>query len=500
MTTSNTALAHAGRTLQDVLNEMSPAQRDLHDTIVGAAVNKEDLSEFPEILTQFSGLSTLHKELIAFSVGNAIAEAGLEHDAISDVDVFLAHYGVKGMKWGVRKRVTAARDAINPPNSLSRSSANTPVGRAVAKTRVARGTATKKEEHLASLKSTGHRAVNALSGDKLFWKRMAVTAGITTASVAAGLVGAYALPDGVLSSIGKSGIDDILAGDGGSPSIEKYSSAKGDGQFASAVAGIYVGGAALAGGTVANVVGNTSRAVAGNTLINRNYNRVSKQLADRQRTGRERAADVLKTITGTRDKDLRQSGIMEWDEYLEHFGVKGMKWGVRKSRVSTTGASSLNRANAKEQREDQKRDAARRAAAGDSSSTSKSNGVDTEALKVVGKEVAKAAVKYGLPAGAIALGAGIPLAATLGVSVKVLDDPAVKEALAPVGSAVKSMTKAVGDIPMPEIPKVKSPFSVKTTRTKPDFNANYINGEWPMHRSPVSGDLVPNPDYVGLKK
>lgn len=161
---------------------------------------------------------------------------------------------------------------------------------------------------------------------------------------------------------------------------------------------------------------------------------------------------------------------------LAHFGVKGMKWGVRKARTSSGGGSPKAK-----------------------KSTSTSSGVDMTSMKAVGKEVAKAAVKYGLPSAAIAVGAGVPLAATLGVSVKVLDDPAVKEALAPVGSAVKSMTKAIGHIPMAEIPKVSSPFGTKIMTKNPDLNANYINGEWPMHRSD-SGDLVPNPNYVGLRK
>ena len=161
---------------------------------------------------------------------------------------------------------------------------------------------------------------------------------------------------------------------------------------------------------------------------------------------------------------------------LAHFGVKGMKWGVRngsagspktskpnlvsdlkvlsgnKGEVSKrrAGATNTNKANVKEQAADQKRDAARR-------SNATKEVPSREAAMVIGKEVTRAAVKYGLPAGAVALGVGVPLAATLGVSIKVLDDPNVKEALAPVGSAVKSMTSSMGSIKMSDLPKVPDP-------------------------------------------
>lgn len=162
------------------------------------------------------------------------------------------------------------------------------------------------------------------------------------------------------------------------------------------------------------------------------------------------------------------------EDFLAHFGVKGMKWGVRNGSIGSPPRAAKK-------------------------SAPRVESTNMAALKVAGKEAAKAAVKYGLPAAAVAVGAGIPLAATLGVSVKVLDDPAVRQAIAPAGKALKAMVDQVGDIPMPQIPKVSSPFGVKTTRTKPDFNANYINGEWPMHTNKF-GNLVPNPDYVGLKE
>jgi hypothetical protein len=111
---------------------------------------------------------------------------------------------------------------------------------------------------------------------------------------------------------------------------------------------------------------------------------------------------------------------------LAHFGVKGMKWGVR--RASSTGSTQ-----------------------------SKPKADSRAAAMVIGKEVTRAAVKYGLPAGAVALGVGVPLAATLGVSIKVLDDPNVKEALAPVGNAVKAMSSSMGSIKMSDLPKVPDP-------------------------------------------
>lgn len=139
---------------------------------------------------------------------------------------------------------------------------------------------------------------------------------------------------------------------------------------------------------------------------------------------------MTNTETSLTRQEVEHSDLLV-DNFLAHYGVKGMKWGVRRK---STGSSSKS-----------------------SSKKSSTSTVNRDAAKVVGKEVAKVAVRYGLPVGAAALGAGIPLVATLGVSAKVLDDPAVQAALAPVGKAVKSMSSHVGSLKMSDLPKLPDP-------------------------------------------
>lgn len=217
-----------------------------------------------------------------------------------ETEDFLAHFGVKGMKWGV------IRDRINAPGSLSRSAVNTPQGRARAQAAVARGNPSTKQAHLASLKSTGHRAINGLSGDKTFWRRMAITAGIATTTLAVPVAGAWFLPAGALAALGSSAIGTALAG---GPHITM--TALEMGQWALGSVGVYGTSGVLAGGTVANIVGNTGRAAAGNALINRSYERVGKTLVDRQSAGRKLVVKALKTVGGIRDKDLKHEGMLE---------------------------------------------------------------------------------------------------------------------------------------------------------------------------------------------
>lgn len=39
--------------------------------------------------------------------------------------------------------------------------------------------------------------------------------------------------------------------------------------------------------------------------------------------------------------------ILDVDDFLEHFGVKGMRWGVRKNQSDSTGNSSNEKLNKK---------------------------------------------------------------------------------------------------------------------------------------------------------
>lgn len=298
------------RTIQTIMDEMSPEQKDLQALVVGAALDGQSLAGNPEVLAQYESLSDEHKHLIDYLVGNIMAEEDLKHDAMAGE--FLSHYGVKGMKWGV------IRDKLNGPGSLSRSSANTPEGRASARRAVKSGRATLKETHLASLKSTGHRAINAFTGDKTFWRRMAIGAGVSTGILAATIAAPFALPVGVLGALGSTSAAAAIVG--------TTSAFMGTTEIG--IAAIVLGGSTAATGTLAvstaaNVVGNTARAVAGNSLINRSYDRLGKTMVRRQKSGKQRVAQVLgkagKTVAGIRDKDLLQQDIMSNGDFLSHY-------------------------------------------------------------------------------------------------------------------------------------------------------------------------------------
>lgn len=168
------------------------------------------------------------------------------------------------------------------------------------------------------------------------------------------------------------------------------------------------------------------------------------------------------------------------DDFLEHVGVKGMKWGVRKSRDG--GSSGVKKVK-------------KPIGNGDG----KVSGDEAKAAAIAG---AKIALKYGAPSAAVAVGAtvGLPAVAALGVSVRVLQDPGVQDALAVGAKFTKDVMPNIGSIPMPKVPKISNPFGTNVKSSGPSkFNMNYVNGEWPMIRG-ADGSMVPNPDYVGLKE
>lgn len=97
------------------------------------------------------------------------------------------------------------------------------------------------------------------------------------------------------------------------------------------------------------------------------------------------------------------------DEFLEHAGVKGMKWGVRKSDAP-------------------------------SSSTTKRLPSKT-AVTHVGKEIAFGSIG---PA-ALLLGAGPPISIALGISVAALRTPPVSSAIKQTSKASADLMKSIGD-------------------------------------------------------
>lgn len=131
---------------------------------------------------------------------------------------------------------------------------------------------------------------------------------------------------------------------------------------------------------------------------------------------------------------LSPDHVDEVDDFLAHFGVKGMKWGQRKSDGSSSGISRAQ-------------------------------------MKSAGLTAAKVAVRYGGPAAlgvaagaAATLGAPIslPTLGVLGISAKILSDPAIQPALSAGAAFTKSVAKDVGNIPLPKLPKYDNPFTLST--------------------------------------
>ena len=104
MTNTDSSLEHKERTLQDLFDEATPEQKDLRAIIVAAAIDDVDISGDTELVEGFDALPNEQKDPIDFVVGAALAEdISVQHSDDLKVGAFLAHYGVKGVKWGERK-------------------------------------------------------------------------------------------------------------------------------------------------------------------------------------------------------------------------------------------------------------------------------------------------------------------------------------------------------------------------------------------------------------
>ena len=111
----------------------------------------------------------------------------------------------------------------------------------------------------------------------------------------------------------------------------------------------------------------------------------------------------------------------ELDNFLEHYGVKGMKWGVRKA---------------------------------DSSSSRPSSSSDSSLAKHLAKEVALGSIT---PA-AMLMGAGPPVSLALGLSITVLRSEPVAEVIKSSSKASANLMKEIGET------KLSAMRAAKTTR------------------------------------
>lgn len=179
--------------------------------------------------------------------------------------------------------------------------------------------------------------------------------------------------------------------------------------------------------------------------------------------------------------------------FLEHFGVKGMKWGVRNVDRST--GVTKKKANTPPK-------ARKPIGNGDGK-------VSVDEAKAASVQVAKVALKYGAPSAAVAVGAavGLPAVAALGVSVRILQDPGVQEAISVGARFAKDMAPDMSSIKVPSVdmPKLKNPFSVSSKVTDGGApskakgtrewmikdGAGYTPVQWPLDKGfPPSLDTI----------
>ena len=285
-------LRHSERTLQDEMDDMTPEKKEAQAHIVGAALSDVDLSD--DVIKEYNSFSDVEKMVTAFLVGNILAEESnsLKQSDMGLVENFLAHFGVKGMRWGV---------------TTSRSSA---------RAKVKSGGATLGEAHGAALKSTGHRAINAFTGDKTFWKRTAITAGVAVTVAAAATAAPLVLPTSTLVAIGASVTGSTSVAGVGlvSGSLVNLAEVGAATIFSAGVSSATVGAGAA---TIANVVGNTYRAVAGNSKINKSYASLGQTMSNRQNTGTKRINKMLNKEGSIAKRDLKHEGV-DLDSFIAH--------------------------------------------------------------------------------------------------------------------------------------------------------------------------------------
>ena len=305
--TDSSFLEHKERTLQDLFDEATPEQKDLRAIIVAAAIDDVDISGATELVEGFDALPNEQKDLIDFVVGASLAEdISVQHSDDLKVGAFLEHFGVKGMKWGVRKQ---------DPSSPSLAKRTSGVQIDAARARVNSGTGSLADAHKAALKTAGHRVFNAVLGDKTYWKRTAIATGVAATVAAAAVAAPAVLPASTLAAVG--------AWAGGTTAFggaATFSSSTLAAAGASAITGMGTT-AAYAGWQVANAVngiGNLARAAGGNMRISRNYEKLGREIHNRQTAGNKQTRKILNKSGSIPKARLKQSDL-KVGSFLEHY-------------------------------------------------------------------------------------------------------------------------------------------------------------------------------------
>lgn len=314
-------MATKARTIQDVYDEMSEDKKDLLKIILGTVKENTNLSGNVDIVKRYNALSQEHKNLIDYSVGSMLElDKRVEHSDLQ-VGEFLAHFGVKGMKWGVRRE----RDKSSGPRP-SDNLLNVRSERAIARAKVKRGVGTLKDAHMAGLKSTGHRVVNGLTGDKTFWKdeaKVLAAAGLTFGTA---MAAAYGLPDSVLSSFGDKAPQVILGKDN---QLLVFSSDKFKAQASLISAGMAGASGISTVGRGRNFITNTARAVRGNERVRKSFDSISERAHQNQKSGNKQVRKVLNESGSISKKNLKldknqktvKHSQSEVASFLKHYDI-----------------------------------------------------------------------------------------------------------------------------------------------------------------------------------
>lgn len=348
------------QTIGSLFNGMSKEQGAAVSVIFGAIAKNDDNVDATTRLgnttlgAAYNSLSLVQKQAVSFLAGGI--DSSLEHSVEEKVDEVLAHFGIKGMRWGVRN--DPGTGGRKPTTKLSANVNRSDI--MGARARVFKGNANLGDAHVAALRTTGERIKAGLLADKTFWKRAGIATAIGATGLAAGagaaLVAPAVLPAGFLAYLGGAGTTTVIAtgavtstGVGGATAAAggygaavtvttpvAVAIASGASQLGSAIATTAVGGALAGIGSAA--VSNVRRAVTGNSQINKSYETVGKKAHQHYTKGNASVTKVLKRNSG-KQIDIKQSEF-DVENFLEHFGIKGMRWGVRRKNPSATVAKT----------------------------------------------------------------------------------------------------------------------------------------------------------------